>query len=256
MEFSRQLLMNQAACYIQSLWEGEVLGPARGFEHLRQDDLFADPGGLVWKFVDKNLKYILHRPSADGYEPKKLLDGSGSSIPFTREFLVFFNSGMSKYKPAPARDKHDVTIETLAAYANDGTPIQAQPTSVELWLQCVEREKQTLKYSQYTERPVTFIWRQGSCGDTGLTIHFKDGLRLNKLYEGENGFPEFLRDFQSGSGSKTFKAEDFPKDKNSLYSLGVSAITVKYKIAGTEGLSGSHGLIPGKLPPRIAKCEQ
>jgi hypothetical protein len=98
-----------------------------------------------------------------------------------------------------------------------------------------------------------FSWAKGSCGDTHLIFRFKS-LSLEVVYTGENGFINFLNDFQYGS--KTFKASDFPDQEALLRKLGIDSITPHFKITGAEELLRSHAFTPGTLPYTATECKR
>jgi type VI secretion system protein ImpL len=244
MDFFKQRLMNGAACQIQFMWEGNVLARAgRLAPSQLQQNLFAAQGGIVRDFADNTLEYILHH-TLSGYAPEEL---AGSSIPFTEDFLAFLNSGIDGYRPM--RDEYGVTFAALPTGVNDGAT--EKPYAVELTLNCT-REKQTL-VNFNSPASTRFIWRPDSCGDTALTIHFRN-ITLNVLYVGENGFINFLNDFQYGS--KVFRASDFPDQRAMLDKLGVTDITLRYRISGAEELLSAHRFAPGELPFVATECRR
>ena len=79
-------------------------------------------------------------------------------------------------------------------------------------------------------------------------------MTLDVLYAGENGFINFLNDFRYGS--RTFTAEDFPDRKAMLDRLGVSDITLRYRISGAEDLLSGHRFAPETLPFVAAQCKR
>jgi type VI secretion system protein ImpL len=147
------------------------------------------------------------------------------------------------------RGEYGVTFAALPAGVNDGAT--QTPYAVELTLHCAREKQALINYNS----PVStrFTWRQDACGDTNLSIHFKN-ITLNVLYAGENGFLNFLHDFQYGS--KVFNAKDFPDQKAVLDKLGISDITLRYKISGADELLNSHRFVPGELPFVAAECKR
>jgi hypothetical protein len=244
MDFFRQRLMNGASCRIQAMWEGTVLAKAGTLAPPQlQQGLFAAPGGVVRDFADTTLAYFLNH-TLNGYEPEKL---SGQSIPFTADFLAFLNAGLGEYKPA--RDEYGLTIAALPVDVNDGA--EETPYAVELSLHCAREKQELVNYNSPSS--ALFTWNRNTCGDTRLTIRFKTVV-LDVLYAGENGFLNFLNDFQYGA--KTFKAENFPGQEAVLKKIGVSDITLKYQLSGAEDILNSHRFAPGMLPFVAAECKR
>jgi hypothetical protein len=244
MAYFRQRMMNGAACRIQAMWEGNVLAKAGLLAPSQlQQGLFAAQGGIVRDFADNTLAYILNH-TLNGYEPQKFGD---QSVPFAADFLAFLNSGIDGY--TPLRNEYGVTIAALPADVNDGA--SETPYAVELSLLC-SREKQELVNYNSPSR-TRFTWQRDACGDTGLSIRFRT-VSLDVLYAGENGFINFLNDFQYGA--KTFKAQDFPDQAAMLGKLGISDVTLSYKISGAESLLSGYRFTPGALPFTAAECKR
>jgi type VI secretion system protein ImpL len=244
LNFFAQRLMNQASCQIQFMWEGHVLAKARGAAPSQlQQNLFADQGGLVRDFADKTLEYILHH-TLGGYEPENLF---GLTVPFTTEFLAFLNSGTVGYQPV--RDEYGVTVTALPTGVNKGA--FETPYAVELSLHCAREKQGFVNYN--SPASALFTWRQDTCGDTSLVIRFKSAT-LNVMYAGENGFLNFLSDFQYGR--KTFQASDFPGRESVLGKLGISDITVQYQFSGADELINSHRVLAGEPPFTISVCQR
>ena len=242
--FFMHRLMNSASCQIQAMWEGGVLAKAGSLAPSQlQQGLFAEQSGLARRFADNTLAYFLNF-TINGYEPENL---AGQSIPFTTDFLAFLNSGLAGYKPV--REEYGVTISALPADVNDGAA--ETPYAVELTLDCAREKQELVNYNSPSS--ARFAWQRNSCGDTNLSIRFKT-VTLDVLYAGENGFINFLNDFRYGS--RTFTAEDFPDRKAMLDRLGVSDITLRYRISGAEDLLSGHRFAPETLPFVAAQCKR
>ena len=236
--------MNGASCQIQAMWEGNVLAKAGVLAPSQlQQGLFAEQGGLARDFADNTLAYFLNH-TLTGYQPEHVV---GETIPFTPDFLAFLNAGLGEYKPV--RDEYGLSIAALPVDVNDGAA--ETPYAVDLSLQCV-REKQTL-VNYNSPASELFTWKRNGCGDTSLTIRFKT-LTLDVLYPGENGFINFLNDFQYGA--KTFKAADFPDQEAQLRKLGISEITLRYDVSGAEDLLNGYRFTPRALPFVAAECKR
>ncbi|MDR0826966.1 MAG: hypothetical protein LBN33_03685 [Desulfovibrio sp.] len=237
-------LINSTSCHIQSLWEGNVLVKAGGVAPLQlQQALFAEPGGLARDFADKTLAYMLNH-TLRGYESEKL---DGTPLPFTDEFLHFLNTGIFEFYPLP--QQYGVTVDAVPVDVNDEA--LEKPFAVTLSLDCTRQKQELTNYnspaSQY------FAWQKDGCGDTKLAIRF-NSVTLEVLYGGENGFVRFLHDFSYGY--KTFTAADFPAQAAVLKKLGVSEITLRYKIAGAESVLRAASYTPGELPFVAAQCRR
>ena len=244
LDFFMRRLMNGASCQIQAMWEGNVLAKAGRLAPFQlQQALFAEQGGIARDYADNTLSFFLNH-SLNGYEPEKL---AGRPMPFDANFLAFLNVSMSGYKPV--RDEYGVTVAALPADVNDGAA--ETPFAVELSLHCAREKQELVNYN--SPASARFTWRQDTCGDTSLSIRFKT-VTLDVLYAGENGFINFLNDFQYGS--KTFKARDFPDQEAMLGKLGISDITLGYRISGAEELLDARRFGPGALPFVATECKR
>jgi type VI secretion system protein ImpL len=244
LSFFMARLINSASCHIQALWEGYVLAKAGGVAPLQlQQTLFAEQGGLARDFAGKTLAFMLN-PTLHGYESQKL---NGTPMPFTNEFLDFLNTGIFGYQPLP--QQYGVTVRTVPMDVNDEA--LEKPFASLLSLDCVQKKQELANYnspaSQY------FAWQKDNCGDTKLSISF-NSVTLEVLYEGENGFIRFLHDFQYGN--KTFRAADFPAEEAILKKLGVSNITLRYKIDGATAVLRAAKYAPEALPFVAAQCRR
>jgi Uncharacterized protein conserved in bacteria len=244
MNFFRQRLMNGAACQIQAMWEGDVLTKAgRLAPSQLQQGLFAAQGGIVRDFSDTTLAFFLNH-TLNGYEPETI---AGHPIPFTPDFVSFLNAGIEQYRPV--RDEYTVTLDALPADVNGGA--FETPYSVELALYCAREKQEFVNYNSPASTRIN--WQRGACGDTRLTIHFKT-VTLEVLYVGENGFLNFLSDFQYGA--KVFNAKDFPEQADALGKLGISEIRVRYRLSGAEDILSGHRFAPGTLPFVAVECKR
>ncbi len=242
--FFTAMLINQAACQIQTLWEGDILPEAgRLVPSQLQQSLFAEKEGLVRRFTVDTLGSFL-QGAINGYHPAKV---NGHSIPFTNEFLAFINTGIQEFRPA--LKEYSINISALPIDVNDNaTEI---PYAVDLSLQCTQQKQDLINYNSPASQ--VFSWKEGTCGDTKLSIRFK-GFTLDVLYAGEYGFINFLEDF--ALGVKTFKAADFAKEEQLLKQIGVDVITVKYNINGAIDLMESRKFTAKTLPFVITQCKR
>ncbi len=236
MKFFVTFLAHATSREIQKLWEGSVLSKAGKLTPSQlQQGLFAEQGGLVRDFVNTTLQGFL-TAGITGYE-----SNITQNIPiiFTKEFLTFLNTGMENY--TPARTEYLVNIATVPIDVNQYA--SETPYAVELTLQCAREQQSMMNYNSPTSK--SFTWTQGSCGDTSLSIRFKS-LTLEILYAGENGFLNFLNDFQYGK--KTFHATDFPSHQSVLEKLNINDITLQYTFSNIEDILKSYRFDAGELP--------
>ncbi len=229
----------QAAGVLQQRWEEEVLSGTRGVDKdALPRVLFDEKEGLVWKFVAGTGKPFISSNQLGFCAPAE----SEARIPLREEFFGFLNTGPKSivtYEPS-----YVVTMETLPVEVNSGARVK--PYGCVFTLQCAEKNTALENYN-YPQKQV-FEWMPDKCGEVVLTILFTD-LKLTRAYEGKLGFAEFLADFPSGS--RTFRAEDFPRQREALEKLGISTIRVSYKISGGRAVARLLERNPSRIPLQI-----
>ncbi len=243
LDFFTRRLVNESSCHIQSMWEGDVLASAGRLSTSQlQQSLFNEQSGLVRNFINKSLGNFFDH-TINGYAPETLHKAYPMS--FTDDFLAFINVGLADYKPVSS--EYGITIEALPVNVNEDA--FELPQSVSLSLQCTEEKQSLENYNSPASK--LFAWKANSCGDTSLTIRFKT-TELKVNYMGQNGFINFLNDFQFGS--KTFSASDFPYQEEQLKKMGVDSITVRYNIQDAASMLESYTFSPGQIPFIAAEC--
>ncbi|MDR2669769.1 MAG: hypothetical protein LBC14_07460 [Desulfovibrio sp.] len=237
-------LVNAAACRIQALWEGTVLAKAGAASPAQlQQTLFAEQGGLARDFADKTLAYYLE-PTINGYTTQEV---NGVPVPFAPEFLQFLNAGTLGYRPMP--QEYAVTVDAVPVDVNDDA--LEKPYASILSLDCARDKQELVNYNSPASR--RFTWQRDGCGDTRLSVAFKS-MTLDVLYPGQSGFVAFLNDFQYGS--KTFAPHDFPDKEAVLKKLGVTQLTLRYKLSGADAILRGASYTPGTLPFVAAECSR
>ena len=215
--------MLETACYLQAQWSEQVLGGIRGTSKEKAAQiLFDQKDGLVWKFLEGPAKPFVKK-DRKGYLPR---EANKNAIPFHDAFFRFIKGGAERvinFQPDYYVKMESIPIETNAE-------AKVMPYGNVLSVQCAA-EKTVLKNYNYPQKK-TFHWRPDRCGDVTLQILLPDDLVLTRVYEGDLGFAKFLQDFQSGS--RTFKAAEFPDQEKTLARLGISWIRVSYVIADYE----------------------
>lgn len=256
----------ETACYLQEQWEIDVLRMAQesaGLEGVEKTLLGQE--SYAKKFITGAAEPFVTWSVKEGYHAKKALNGS---IPFEPSFFAFFEKGAAlniklaqekreqEKERQEERDNYPVTIEGLPTDVNPEATIKPKATILEM--HC-SNGGQTLKNYHFPIREL-FNWSPKICSDVVLQILVKDFV-LTKTYSGDNGFPDFLRDFRSGQ--HTFRTRDFPGQREKLEGLGISHIVVKYRFRGNGAILGRPSAAPikqeapreiVKIPKVIVKC--
>jgi type VI secretion system protein ImpL len=244
LDYLQAYINDEAACYLQHLWEREVLWEVRsttdGYDKIQQ--LLGEKGyakafvedGSAAPFVAKSLK--------KGYYAKRV---KGLSLPFETGFFSFLNKSVVVSEPSP--EYYAVTIRGIPTHANPNARILPHATRLEL--QC-GKNVQRLVNRQYPIKRI-FNWSRENCGDVRLQILVGD-LVLTQYYSGKQAFVEFLRDF--AKGAHRFLPDDFPAERADLISYGIKEIKVGYHLAGHRKIINPPGPSPANVPERIVRC--
>lgn len=232
--------VRQMSTILNTQWSSDVLGSIpMSSNHNLLMSLFEKEKGLVWKFVQNDLKPFVSL-NQYGYSIK---DVSGYKVDIDPAFLRYLNSGidvLSIYK-----NKYPVTITTFPSEINRDAKVE--PNYVNLKLKCA-KEEYLLQDDNYLQTK-KFIWTPTGCADTSLTFGFNN-FELEKTYEGEDGFLHFLKDFKDGS--ETFKADDFDTNSTELNTQNIKWIRVKYNIKGVGSMLRLLNKTPYEIPKKVA----
>jgi type VI secretion system protein ImpL len=259
-------MRNETACYLQRQWEEEVLSEIQGVAdgQIVQQRILGE-NGFAWKFVKATAGPFLSRsPQKGGYYAK---DVHGETIAFENAFLSCLNKGTSvaasssaaaaaaaggPAAPAP-KANFSVSLQSLPTDANPEAKLK--PSATHLELRC-ETGVQKLDNYNYPSA-ATFKWSPETCGDVIFTIEVGDVV-LTKVYDGDLGFPKFLRDLRGGE--RTFAMDDrtLLERRSDLERLGIKTITVRYRMSGQGPVIDQLTPKPQapliQIPSRIARC--
>jgi type VI secretion system protein ImpL len=242
-DFFHEFVLRESSCYLQSRWEKEVLMEMQDVSDQKDtNQLLMGEDGFAIKFIKGPAEPFLSRTLKKGYYAKKVM---GKNIDFNEYFLSYLTKGTKAAKPV--KGTYSVTIKAFPTGANSGAFIRPQETILEL--QCAS-ETPILVNLNYPVKK-TFNWSPQTCGDVIFTIKVED-IVLTKIYTGYQGFPKFIKDFESGQ--HTFYRSEFPAEESALKRIGIKFITVKYQFKGHRPVLKLLLSAPGRIPRSIAKC--
>jgi hypothetical protein len=153
------------------------------------------------------------------------------------------------------KPNYPVTIKALTTDANPGAKVRPHKTT--LTLDCRNRKTQLVNLNFPVAKK--FNWSPTQCKDVSLQIDVGN-LILKHTYTGNRAFPKFLLDFIDGS--RTFKPEDFPKQKAALGRMQITSIRVNYNFKGQEPVLAVLNYEPAKTttptpsPAQISRKEK
>lgn len=269
--FTMQYAGHIAACQLQEAWNGQVIGTTRGVnDPVVLNKLLYGENGQLDHFIRGSAAPFIQR-GISGYSPRFALN---SRIPLMDIFFVYLNhtqnvrqelaSAMNEAQTrqtAVLSEKQTLQAARSALLAQQTAlqqkitqlqaissvvSIQAEPSSVNknarkrpeqtrLTLQC---NTQATSLDNYNfPSAATFAWAPGHCGDVSLEIRFP-GYSLEKRWNGERGFINFLQNFSSGQ--HTFMPDDFPEQRGLMLGDNVTALTLTYLQQGGEELLNNY----------------
>ncbi|MGV8074539.1 MAG: type VI secretion protein IcmF/TssM N-terminal domain-containing protein [Syntrophobacteraceae bacterium] len=254
----------ETGCYLQRQWEEEVLSETQGVAdgQIVQQRILGE-NGFAWKFVKGTVGPFLSRsPQKGGYYAK---DHHGETIDFENAFFTCLNKGISVAATsaaaaaggggsAPAaRSNFSVTLQALPTDANPDAKVK--PSATHLELRCGPMGQKLDNYNYPSS--ATFNWSPETCSDVFFSIEVGDVV-LNWIYDGDMGFPRFLRDLRGGDRTFSLNDRTLNARRSDLERLGIKYITVRYRMSG-------HGPVIALLTPkpqaplvqipnRIARC--
>ncbi len=243
LDFIVYVIISEASCELQQLWEGQVLAEvAHVPSNKLRENLFGKTG-VVNKFITGTAKPFLSRDTK-GWRSKVWM---GIPFPFKDDFFTFLNDGARGSQEI--QPEYKVTLSTLPTSVN--TNATQEPYSTILTVECGSAQ-QVLSNFNYAEE-MLFTWKPEDCGTTTLTIKFP-GLSLTRSYDGKLGFAKFLGEFRGGV--MTFTPKDFPQQEKALIDLGVETVKVGYAFKGAAPVIELLDIKPLNIPDNISNCWQ
>ena len=242
-QFYHTFAAHEAECQLQRLWEKEVFLEVQDLpEDTNINQLLMGDDGYATKFLKGPAAPFLERSRQKGYHAKKF-DGLGLDL--NQSFLTFLTRGASAAKPVAS--EYSVTIRAEPTDANEDAAIKPHATVLEV--QCGDEKNKLLNLHYPVKK--TFRWSPETCGDVVFKIEIGN-LVLTRVYEGYQGFPKFLQDFQTGQ--RTFRPEDFPESAATLKRMGIRTITPRYRFSGHRPVIALLKKSPGRIPQEITTC--
>ncbi len=239
LDFLWEYYRNETACYLQLLWEKEVL---------IEIESGGEPKDVVEKFVKGPASPFVDRsPRRKGYFPKKAL---GKKIPLKTNFFTALTHQLIAVKKVKIKDNYRVTIKALPTGVNPGAQIKPHVTTLQV--QCEDKTLELVNLNFPVRR--VFNWSPQKCGDVVLKIEVGNRV-LVKRYGGDMPFRSFLNDFPGGRHK--FRRGDFPDQAPALKRMGIKYILVNYKFRGEHGaIKGlpTASSVRSRTPGEIALC--
>jgi type VI secretion system protein ImpL len=247
-DFLWQFSVAQAGCYLQDVWDEEVIIKTQGIhDRQRLSSMLFGGQGHIDQFMKAHARPFVSQSSARGYFPREL---QNAQIAFEPVLFRFLRQGRNwSALSSGSQQNHTVAVRALPTGVNPEARIK--PFMTRLVLEGAEGPT-TLENRQFpVER--SFTWSSANDGNVVLQILFEN-MTLTTRYTGYCAFGKFLRDF--GSGSRIFNAEVFPEHLTALNRIGVRYIEVNYIMQESQigPVIRMLGAVPGGPPRRIVNC--
>lgn len=241
----------QSGCYLQELWDREVIVKLQGVYASRQRAtmLFGNQG-LVQTYMKKHAGPFVQQSSTRGYYALKR---NGAYIPYRKRFFDYIRQGQRWWATSGGAIQQSYHVN-VAAYPTDvNAEAHIRPYMTRLILEDTEQPT-VLENKQYPVEKI-FAWLPASDGNVVLQILFEN-ITLSVRYSGYCAFGKFLKDFSEGY--KRFRADHFPDQFTELNRIGVREIEVTYRMPESQvrPIKRLMRAIPGKPPGKIVRCEK
>lgn len=237
-----QYMREEAACYLQSSWEDNVLAELDGISQEKIGESLIGEGGILWKYVDNDAAPFLKKKHRKGYIPNRVKD---HSMEWEAGFIQFVNDADDGRQIVAG--EFNVKISALPTGINRSALISPYATFIDLHCADGVQTLSNYNYSASNE----FKWSLKNCGDTTLRIEVGEHS-LRKQYTGQKGFSKFLLDFQDGR--RIFTIGEFPQFTTQLREKNVQAIDVNYEIRGQGPVIQMLKAVPLDPPSRALAC--
>jgi len=228
-------VLEQASCQVQQDWDRNVIwksqlaiNPKEASEQLFGND------GTVWALVDGPNRYFINLNGGSF----SISEYNGHKLPFAIGFVGFLNQAVTSRVSALVREQRakaatgksaKLSLSALPLSVNASAKVR--PYSAMLTIQCAEEPIELSNLNMKSSS--SFAWTPEQCGETSLQLKI-DNLTLTKRYPGPMGLPTMLEEFKEGA--RVFTPNDFPAAAGRLDELGVTEITVRYDMDGTESV--------------------
>ncbi len=217
----------ETADRLQQDWQSKVLASATGLEGSQAMAVLLAKDGPAMRFAKDQAGPFMQWKPGTGFYAK---ESFGATVPFNSTFFAFLNGAVW----ASSVNNLQVTITDQSARPN--AHAKRIPHISQLTLRCGGKDQdQVLRNrrlrvleNSFDSVEKTFTWSP-ACTQADLEIDIA-GTRLVKRYPGSYGFFAFLHDFKTGQ--HTFTRNDFPDQAQALSELGVSSITMHYRLKG------------------------
>jgi type VI secretion system protein ImpL len=243
LDFLHEFINRETACYLQSLWEKDVLMAVNNAPADRNLNLILmGEDGFARRFVEGPARAFIGQNLDAGYYSKESM---GKRIDLDENFLSYLTKSAKVTRLM--NQSYRVFVSSEPTGANQDARVRPHATTLEL--KCASETTSLVNHNYPVDK--TFAWAPMACGDVALKIDVGNTV-LTKEYKGYLAFAEFIEEFESGQ--RVFFPREFPVEEWALKGMGVKYITVKYQFKGHQPVLEILRTAPGEIPKEIARC--
>ena len=241
-DFLHRFVLYEAACYLQSEWEKQVLLEVRDISGQNVSQLLMGKSGFAREFVEGQAGAFIERNVQKGYYPVIIHE---KAIAFDKSFLSYLNRAEKAFRTAA--DTYNVVVQAEPAGANRDARIRPHETVLEL--QCASGSIRLANLNYPVSK--SFAYSPQNCSDVVITINIGN-LVLTRSYTGYLAFPRFIRDFENKD--RILYAEEFPEEEPALRRMGVEYISMAFEFKKHEPVLNFLKAAAEPVPETIVIC--
>ncbi|MBC2714125.1 MAG: type VI secretion system protein ImpL [Desulfobacteraceae bacterium] len=242
-ELLHEFIFRETACYLQSLWETDVLMAVKNAPADQNLNLILmGEDGFARRFIDGPARAFIGQNLDGQYYSKEVM---GKRIDLEEYFLSYLTKSAKVTRLM--NKSYSVFISSEPTGANQDARVRPHATTLEL--QCSPETPPLVNHNYPVSK--TFEWSPLTCGEVALKIDVGNTV-LTKKYKGYLAFAEFIEEFENGQ--RVFFPREFPVEEWALKGMGVKYISVKYQFKGHQPVLGILRAAPGEIPEEIAGC--
>jgi type VI secretion system protein ImpL len=259
------LVLEQAALYVQQAWTDNVLTPVAGLPPAERLAALHGPGGKVGIFTEQLLKPLLSGTGPLGAKVALPPDVT-KTLEDEKQLKPLLAGNISYAVQVRAGRRSD--IEGITPFLEDQTILTISCAGKPYRITTRPRD-----FSEGIETQATIQWSYQSCGDVSLTIYFyffererrfgrerrreekpppvetNKRIQLTKRYPGSAGFLRFLQDF--AKGEHRFQLSEFDPDPEAgaILQEDINSVNVYYSVTVPPQLNKLTAMLQSITPP-------
>jgi len=237
---TQRYLMQEATCAVQEQWQDQYVANLDGVPLNSVPNISFVEGGLLWAFYDAVLAPFVKKNN--GVYSHKYLDKEPLAI--NKSLLGYLNNGSEYRLNNQPYYQVFVTAKPIAVNLD----AQVLPHEGSLKLICPEREYELLN----NNFPVSQMMQwSDTCQSFEMSISVGRYV-VKKQYPGAMGFPQFVRNFQTGT--QRLYVDEFPEFEDRLGAMGIQYFDLNFRFKQHTPMLNRLATSEVSTPPMVADC--